>query len=173
MIDEARVVVVIDMVALAGLLVLMALSFFLVTGGLRAGDRPEDVAVAAAMAETVQPDGVLPVVVATARNPGDTPVLVGFSVHRRWLPTWMTGGVTVTVPRRTLRRRTRCDRQAVLGVVDAGEVAQWRVPAPARARRCRLLAAIGQPDGRLRLVSLAVAPVPPCAPGSHKVLEHR
>lgn len=161
----------IGMLTFLGLLVLLASTFLLATQGLRAGDRPEDVTITAEMGETVQPDGALPVVVATASNPGDTPVLVGLSVYPRRLPTWMTGGVTVTAPRRTLRRRSRSDRQAVLGVVDAGAVGQWQVPAPAGARRYRLLATIGQRDGRLRLISLAVAPFPPFAPGSNRVLQ--
>lgn len=169
--DQTRVVAVIGIVDSVGFLVLLSSAFFLITAGLRAGDRPEDVAVTAAVGETVQPDGVLPVVVATVRNPAATPVLVGLSVRRRRFPTWMTGGVTVAVPRRTLRRRSRCERQDVLGVVDAGEVAQWRVPAPAKARYCQLLATIGQQDGRLRLISLPVAPFPPCTPGSERVLE--
>jgi hypothetical protein len=167
MIDyQSWAVIVIGLVDVAGFLVLLVSTVFLVTAGLRAGDRPEDVTVTAAVAATAQPDGVLPVVVATARNPGASAVLVGLSVYRRRLPTWMTGGVTVTVPRRTLRGRSRLDRQAVLGVVDAGQVAQWRVPVPAGARRCRLVAAIGQRDGRLRLISLPVPPFPPYSPGS-------
>lgn len=165
------VVDVIGVSALVAFTVFVALTAFLAAEGLRAGDRPEDVTITAAMSETAQPDGRLPVVVATARNPGTTPVLVGLSAYPSRLPVWMTGGLTVTAPRRTLRRRSRSDQQAVLGVIDGGEVAQWEVPAPARARRYRLHATIGQRDGRLRLISVPVAPFPPYAPGSHRVLQ--
>ncbi len=47
-----------------------------------------------------------------------------------------------------------------------GESASWPIPVPARARSCHLLAVMGQDEGRLRVIRLAVRPcsAPPPAP---------
>jgi len=146
---------------------------FLLHAGLRAGDRPGDVRVTAAAGVIVQPDGSWPAVLATVCNPGTAPVLVGLSVRRRRLPGWLDEGTSVAVPRRTARRRFRADRQALSGVVGAGDTAEWAVPRPRDARRVRLVAVIGQADRRLRVLALPVGRATQPWPAHHRELTGR
>jgi hypothetical protein len=136
--------------------VLIGAGAFLLGAGLRAGSRPGDAGVTAVACVIAQPDGSWPAVLATVRNPGAAPVLVGLCVRRRRLPGWVAGGMNVAVPWRTTRRRFRADRQTLSGVVGAGDTAQWTVPWPRNARRVRLVAVIGQADRRLRVLALPV-----------------
>lgn len=130
----------------------------LAMAGFRAGDRPGDATVTAALEWVSHPDGPRRVVVAAVRNPGPQAVLAGLSAHRSRVPGWLGAGMTVTVPHRTRRARYRPGAQVTLGVVGAGETGHWPVPAPGRGGRCHLVAVIGQAGGRLRVIRLPVAP---------------
>jgi hypothetical protein len=152
---------VIGLVTLALVPVIIAAALIAVSAGFRAGDRPGDVTVTAAMGSVAQPDGRWPVVVATVSNPGAVAVLVGLSVRRGRVPDLLSGGISVSVPRRTTRHRLRSSRQAVVGVVAAGATAVWTVPLTSPGRRWRLVAVIGQADRRLRVIGVPVATRPP------------
>lgn len=141
--------------------VLAAAGFGLLHSGLRAGDRPGDVTVTAELGLSAQPDGCRPVVVATVRNPGAGPVLLGLSVQATRVPSWLGSGLHVCVPRRPARQQLRPVRQAVVGVAGPGTAERWLVPVPGRGRRYRLLALAGQQDRRLRVIQL---PVPQHSP---------
>lgn len=151
--------------------VLVSVALLLLHAGLRAGDRPGDVVVTAALGTVSQPDGSAAVAVATVRNPAPGPVLVGLSVRPCHLPRWLGTGLTVSVPRRTTRAALRPGRQAVVGVAAAMSVASWQVPVPATGRRWRLVAVAGQEHGRLRVIRTPVragqtpAPAPGPRPG--------
>jgi hypothetical protein len=148
------------MASLAAAAAVMAVTVILASSGFRAGDRPGDATVTAVLGSVPHPDGRQRAVIATVRNPGSVPILVGLSVHRSRLPGWLGAGMSVAVPRRTGRRRHLPGGQATLGVVGAADSAYWPIPAPAAGRRCRLVAVIGQSGGRLRVISLPVAPEP-------------
>ena len=147
--------------------------------GLRAGDRPGDVTVTAAMSTVVQPDGCRPVAIAAVRNPGPAAVLVGLSVRTTRRPAWLEAGLTVSVPARTTRPRLRPGRHAVLGVVEPGAQAQWQVPVPAprpgrgQGRRHRLTAAAGQAGGRLRVIRVPIGATPAAPPRQRQVFTGR
>jgi hypothetical protein len=143
-------------ISLAAVPVLLAAALIVTMAGIRAGDRPGDVTVTARMGRVEHPEGCWRVVVATVRNPGPEPVLVGLSVRGTVLPSWLGSGLTVAVPRRTTRRRLRPGRQAVLGVTGPGATGQWQVPVATRLPRCRLVAVAGQ-AGRLRVLGVPVA----------------
>jgi hypothetical protein len=143
---------------LAALAGTFALASGLLRAGIRAGDRPGDATVTAEAQDTGQPDEPRPVIIATVRNPGRVPLVAGFSARRRLVPGWLDAGMTVSVPRRTGRRRFRPGSQAVVGVIEAGAAASFGVPVPARARRYRLTAVIGQASGRLRVFRVPVSP---------------
>jgi hypothetical protein len=125
--------------------------------GVRHGDLPADARVSARVSGAGQPDEPRPVVVATVRNPSAAPVLAGLSVRRKRLPDLFTGGMTVTVPRRTGRRKFRAGSHATVGVVPAGASVQFTVPVRASARRYLMTAVVGQVGGRLRVYRLSVA----------------
>jgi hypothetical protein len=112
---------------IAGVAVLAALVMY-GEDGARYGDLPADARVSAALADAGQPDEPRPVVVATVRNPSAAPVLAGLSVRRKRLPDLFTGGMTVTVPRRTARRKFRAGSHATVGVIPAGASVQFAVP---------------------------------------------
>jgi hypothetical protein len=88
-------------------------------------------------------------------NPGSIPVLAGVLIRRRLLP---GGRRRTSVARRTGGRRYRPSRHGAVGVVPEGEVATLSILVPdGRSwRRYRIVALIGQPDGRL---SVTRAPV--------------
>lgn len=124
--------------------------------GLRDGDRPLDVTVRATPAPTTHPEGAPRSVLAWMHNPGPVPVLVGLSVRRTRLPAWLTPGLNVRVPLRTSSRRFGPQAHDAVGVVTPGDEEGWSVTAPATGRRGRLTAVIGQPDGRLRVITLGI-----------------
>ena len=131
---------------LAGLSVVLALGWGLVAAGLRAGDQAGDATVSAAATDAGQL-----AIVAVVRNPGDVPLVAGFSVRRRRIPDWLDAGMTVRVPRRTARWQFRAGAHETVGVVPAGSRAEFCLPVRVSARRYRLIAVIGQAGGRLRV----------------------
>jgi hypothetical protein len=141
-------------VVIAGTFLLCAFGLVLVRAGTRAGDRAGDATVTAWLRSASQPDEDRPVVVARVSNPAGVVLVAGFSVHPRRVPDWLGAGMSVSVPRRTARRRFRPDALDVIGVVPAGGVAEFTVPALAPARRYRLTAVIGQGSRRLRVFRL-------------------
>jgi hypothetical protein len=158
-------VIVILAVAAGGFAASCVLGWGLVVAGLRAGDHPGDASAAAVLVP-----GPRPVIVATVRNPGDVPLLAGLTVRRRqWLAGWLDAGHTVRVPRRTARRKYLPGAQDTVGVVPAGEQAQFRVAASggglAARRRYRLTAAVGQARGRLRVIGVPVVSGGPAGAG--------
>lgn len=157
-------------ISLGVTLILVTAALLALDAGSRAGDRHGDVTVSAVMGSAAQADGRLPVIVATVRNPGDAPVLVGLSARRRRLPAWFDAGMSVSAPRRTARRRLSASRQKVVGVAGAGDTALFHVPVPPRSRRCELVAVVGQSGSRLRVMSLPVAPTPAAPASPHKPL---
>ena len=106
--------------AAGGIAVMLTLGWGLVVAGLRAGDQAGDATVSAAV------DAGQPAVVAVVRNPGDVPLVAGFSARRRLLPGWFGAGMTVRVPRRGRLRVFR------VPVVSEGPAGAGR---PARAAR--------------------------------------
>ena len=134
---------------------------WLLSAGMRNGDRPGDARVRAALHGSGQPDEERPVAVVTVRNRGGSPVLAAVSVRRALLPGWLTDTVSVVVPRRTSRRAFRPDGYPTVGVVDGGAAEELIAPVPAAARRYLLTVLVGQPEGRLRVhrLRLAAAPV--------------
>jgi hypothetical protein len=132
-----------------GIAVVLALGWSLVVAGLRAGDQAGDATVTAAA------DAGQVAIVAVVRNPGDVPLVAGFSARRRLLPGWLDAG-TVRVPRRTARRKFRAGAHETVGVVPAASRAEFRLPVAAPARRYRLTAVLGQAGGRLRVVRIPV-----------------
>jgi hypothetical protein len=113
--------------------------------------RPGDAIVTAVFTVADYPDkGTAEVAVAIA-NPGGSPVLVGLSPRRRG---WPGHGMRATVPSRTTRRRYRADQQVTVGAVPPRSISRLSALIPARP--CHLAVVIGQPDGRLRVVSVPV-----------------
>ena len=132
--------------------------------GLRSEGRATREGAAAGRPQASEQGKHSPVVIATVRNPADVPLMAGFTARRRLIPGWLEPGMSVTVPRRTTRRRYRASAQATVGVVPASGTGQFRVPVTAQARRYRLVAVLGQSGGRLRVHSVPVATRP--APGA-------
>jgi hypothetical protein len=147
---------VIIVTTFAGIVVLCVFGLGLARAGTRAGDRAADAVVSAWLSSARQPDETRPVVIARVRNPADVAVVAGFSVRPRKLPDWLGAAASVSVPRRTARRRFRAPAQDVVGVVPAGGDAEFAVPALTRARGYRLTAVIGQGGGRLRVFRMPV-----------------
>jgi hypothetical protein len=117
------------------------------------GPRPGDAAVTAISPIVDRPgDGQTVVSVAIA-NPGAAPVLVGLSLRRTLLPGRRTRTIAV---RRTTRRCYHAGRHAVVAAVRDGAISRLSVPVPGARRRYRLVAVIGQPDGRLCVISAPV-----------------
>jgi hypothetical protein len=143
--------------------ILLALSLTLAAGGSAliiaadrrafGGPRPGDAAVTAVSPIVDRPgDGQTVVSVAIA-NPGPAPVLVGLSLRRKLL----RGSRTRTrAVRRTSRRCYHASRQTAVAAVPDGTISRLWVPVPGSRRRYRLVAVIGQPDGRLCVVSTPV-----------------
>ena len=145
--------------AAGGIAAVCVLAWGLLAAGLRAGDRPGDAAVAAAL-----DPGPRPVIIATVRNPGNVPLVAGLVVRRR-LPGWLDAGLTVRVPRRTARRKFLAGAQDTVGVVPARGQAEFRVTARAAGRRYRLTAVVGQAGGRLRVIGVPVVSGGPAQAG--------
>lgn len=147
-----------------GIAVTCALGWGLAAAGLRAGDRPGDAAITA-----VLEPGPRPVIVATVRNPGDSPLVAGLTVRRQLVPGWLGSGLTVRVPRRTARRKFLASEQDTVGVVPAGGEAGFRVTPlrtrPGAGRRYRLTAVVGQAGGRLRVIGVPVVSGGPAGAG--------
>jgi len=161
-----------------GAIVLLMVTCWLVSAGIRNGDRPGDARVRAALHGSGQPDEERPVAVVTVRNRGGPPVLAAVSVRRALLPGWLTGTVSVVVPRRTTRRAFRPDGYLTVGVVGGGAAEELTAPVPAAARRYLLTVLVGQPEGRLRVhrLRLAAAPVRgrrAAQPGYRQIAEPR
>jgi hypothetical protein len=115
--------------------------------------RPGDASVTAVSPIVDRPGDGQTVVTAAIANPGSAPVLVGLSLRRKLLP----GGRTRTIAaRRTASRRYHASRQTVVAAVPDGAISRLSVPVPDRHRRYRLVAVIGQLDGRLSVVSVPV-----------------
>jgi hypothetical protein len=140
-----------------GMVLLCVLGFMLARIGSRTGDRKEDATVAAWLCAASQPDENRPVVRVRVRNPSGGAVIAGFSVRRQRVPDWLSGGGSVSVPLRTTRRRFGAAAHDVVGVVAAGESAEFTVPARTSARRYRLTAVLGQGAGRLRVIRMPVS----------------
>jgi hypothetical protein len=150
--DTAVIIVTI----VAGFAGLCALGFALVHQGTRAGDRAGDARVTAWLSAAAQPDETRPVVIVRVRNPAGVALVSGFSVRPRRVPAWLSGWASVSVPRRTTRRRFRAVEQDVVGVVPAGGTARFTVPVLSHGRGYRLTAVIGQGAGRLRVFRMPV-----------------
>jgi hypothetical protein len=144
--------------AAGGIAVILALGWGLVVAGLRAGDQAGDATVSAAA------DAGQLVVVAVVRNPGDVPLVAGFSA-RRLLPGWFGAGMTVRVPRRTTRRKFRAGAHETVGVVPAASRTEFRLPVGTPARRYLLTAVVGQTGGRLRVFRVPVVSEGPAGAG--------
>jgi hypothetical protein len=143
---------------LAAGVAVLALLCWCAAAGFRNGDRATDAQVSAVLRAAGQPDEPRPVVVATVRNPSGTPVLAGLSARRARVPDWLGGTLSVTVPRRTRRRKFRPGAYATVGIVPGEATVRFTVPVPAAASRYRLTAAVGQSGGRLRVYHAYVAP---------------
>jgi hypothetical protein len=116
--------------------------------------RPGDASVTAVSPIVDRPGDGLTVVTAAIANPGTAPVLVGLSLRRKLLP---GARIRTTAARRTARRRYHASRQMVVAAVPDGAISRLSVPVPDRhRRRYRLVAVIGQLDGRLCVASVPV-----------------
>jgi len=144
--------------------------YYLMTQGVRNGDRPGDARVTAEIRTGTQPDEARPVIVVAVRNPSPTPVLLALSVRRALLPALLAEPRGVSVPRRTTRGKFRPGRYETVGVAAAGGAAELAVPVTVRARRYVLTAAVGQEGGRLRVHRLRLGPVSRMADGRQIIM---
>jgi hypothetical protein len=141
----------------AGLVVAIAASM----EGWRRGDRPGDVTVSAVMSRFQHPEMLCPAAVVTVRNPSSVPVLVGLTSRRSWAPSWLLPDpLIVRVPLLTTRGRVLPGRQAVVGVLAAGDAGRWLVPVPRGRIARRVVAVAGQAGGRLRVLARLIEPDP-------------
>ncbi|MGH3253627.1 MAG: hypothetical protein ACRDOI_46465 [Trebonia sp.] len=146
---------VFGIIAAAGLL---AALYYCAVTGVRNGDRAGDAKVTALLATGARPgEGRILV---TVRNPSGTPVLAALEARAALLPAWLATPHDISVPRWTVRGKFRPQQYATVAVVPAGDAAELAVPAPARARRYVLTAAVGQEGGRLRVHRLRFGAVP-------------
>ena len=152
-----------------GAIVLLMVTCWLVSAGIRNGDRAGDAKVTAVLTTGTQPDETRPVIVVRVRNPSGTPVFAALTARRALLPAGLASAQTVTVPRWTLRRKFSPEQYAAVGVAPAGGAAELAVPVRARARRYLLTAVVGQEAGRLRVHRLRVGPVSHAAAGRHEL----
>jgi len=130
--------------------------------GMRRGDRPGDVTISVVMSRFQHPEMRCPAAVVTMRNPGPVPVLVGLTARRSWVPSWLRPEpLIVRAPRLTNRRWLKPGRQAIVGVLAAGDAARWLVPVPRGGMTRRMVAVIGQAGGRLRVLARLIEPVVP------------
>lgn len=147
------------LLGLALMAVVVAAGWGLLSAGLRAGDSPGDIVLAA-----VAPDADGTTICFTAHNPGRQAVLVGVSVRRRSLRLWCEGGRFVSVPRRTARGNLLAGSHTAICAIAAGETQAVLVPVSEQVPgRAALVVAIGEAD-RLRVVHRAIElPCPPPA----------
>jgi len=137
--------------------VLIVVPSWCLARGLRNGDRPADATVRAVLRDAGQPDEPRPVILAAIGNPSATPVLAGLEARKARTPYRLSGGLNVTVPHRTGRRKFRPSAYATVGIVPGGTTVSFTVPVRGSARRYLLTAAVGQAGGRLRLYRLHVS----------------
>jgi hypothetical protein len=139
---------------------IMAAAVVVGLDGMRRGDRPGDVTISVVMSRFQHPDELCPAAMVTVRNPGPVPVLVGLTVRRYWAPAWLGGNpLIVRVPRATIRGRLWPARQAVVGVLAAGDAGRWLVPVPHGGLTRRVVAVAGQTGGRLRVLARMIEPL--------------
>jgi hypothetical protein len=142
--------------------------YYLAAAGTRNGDRLADAQVTALFTIGTHPEGARPLIVATVRNPSETPALAALSARRDLTPAFLAEPHEVSAPQRTLRRKFRPGRYECVGVVPAGGAAELAVPVPVPARRYALTVAVGQEGGRLRVHRLRLGPVNYTAEGRDK-----
>jgi hypothetical protein len=123
--------------------------------GFRHGDRPLDAKVSAQLRDSGQPDEPRPVVVAAINNSSGAAVMVGLAARPSQIPALLSPG-SISVPSLTARRALRAGAYETVGVVPPHRTAGFAVPVTATGRRYRLVAAIGQSGGRLRLHRIPV-----------------
>jgi hypothetical protein len=128
---------------------------WLVHLGFRHGDRPLDARVSTELRDSGQPDEPRPVVVAAIDNPSGAAVMVGLAARPSRIPAVLSPG-GISVPALTSRRGLRAGAFETVGVVPARGTVRLTVPVTAAGRRYRLLVAVGQPGGRLRLHRIPV-----------------
>jgi len=128
---------------------------WLVRVGYRQGDRPLDARVSASLRDAGQPDEPRPVIIAAVDNPSGTAVMVGLAARPSRIPALLSPG-GISVPALTSRRGLRASAYDTVGVVPARGTARFTVPVTTTGRRYRLVAAIGQSGGRLRLHRILV-----------------
>jgi hypothetical protein len=129
---------------------------WLVLLGFRHGDRPPDATVSAVLRDCGQPDEPRPVVVVAIDNPSSVAVMVGLAARPSRIPALLSPG-GVAVPALTARRGLRAGAYETVGVIHARGGVRFTVPVTATGRSYRLVAAIGQCGGRLRVHRLAVS----------------
>ncbi|HZD65777.1 MAG TPA: hypothetical protein VE152_06745 [Acidimicrobiales bacterium] len=143
---------------LAGVVVVAALVGGVLTIGMRAGDRPEDVAVMGMEAPASDlPVGWGPAVGVLVTNPGPVAAIVGLSLRQSRPLEWLWGQpMSITVP--WGRHRVWSAKSAVVGVVDGGRAGRWLLPHPPDFRRggLRVVAIVGQAGRRLRVIDRQV-----------------
>jgi hypothetical protein len=128
---------------------------WLVRTGFRQGDRPLDAKISVQLQDAGQPDEPRPVIVAAVDNPSGAAVMVGLAARPSKVAVLLSPG-GISVPALTSRRGLRAGAYETVGVVPAGGTARFTVPVTATGRRYRLVAAIGQSGGRLRLHRIPV-----------------
>ena len=140
------------LLCLAVLAVAFALGHVLFVVGTRNGDRLGDASVG-----TGAPDASRRGISFVVRNRGPQPVLIGASLRRPKLRLFSDPGQSVSVPRRTSRRKLLAGHHTVVYAIPAREAQTLSVPFPRRSiwRRAELVVAIGEPD-RLRVVRQSV-----------------
>jgi hypothetical protein len=123
------------------------------------GPRPGDATVTAVLSAQDWPTEGEALITAAISNPGPVPVLVGLLLRRQLLP--VAWGST-TVVYRTTRPRYQAGQQALVAAVPEGQIDRLSVPVAnsGTRRRHRLVITIGQPDGRLQVVSAPVTIAP-------------
>ena len=147
------------LLCLALMAVILAAGWGLLSAGLRAGDRPGEIGLAAVVPA---PDGTT--VCFAAHNPGGQAVLIGASVRRRGWRLRCEGGRFVSVPRRTSRGNLAARRHMVICAIAAGETQTVIVPVPEwMPRRAELVIAVGEAD-RLRIIHRAIGLQRPARP---------
>ncbi|HUN31883.1 MAG TPA: hypothetical protein VMU95_07665 [Trebonia sp.] len=137
-----------------GVLALAGLAW-LVRAGFRQGDRPLDAKISAQLQDAGQPDEPRPVIAAAVDNPSGAAVMVGLAARPSRIPALLSPG-GISVPTLTSRRALRAGAYETVGVVPAYGTARFTVPVTATGSRYRLVAAIGQSGGRLRLHRILV-----------------
>jgi hypothetical protein len=126
-------------------------AWWMVRAGIEGGDLPGD----AASRLTIGADG-RPLI--SVRNPSNNPVMVGAHVRAesRFAIRNLTPSLVVRPARRLERRGGVGWTDTILGTVSPGVETTW--PVPVVGGRTRLLVAIGQSEGRLRIHDHLVRP---------------